>query len=95
MKSSQNFHCFICAQYTQTQPDHVTLVDLQNRNKFHLNYHGVGQREVFTHSRQRKDLKAQGLGLAGVPQWTESLVRFPVRAHAWVAGQVPSGATTH
>ena len=36
--------------------------------------------------------------LAGVAQWIEhglrtkgSLVRFPVRAHAWVAGQVPSG----
>ena len=36
--------------------------------------------------------------LAGVAQWIESglrtkgsPVRFPVRAHAWVAGQVPSG----
>ena len=35
--------------------------------------------------------------LAGVAQWVEhqptnqvSLVQFPVRAHAWVAGQVPS-----
>ena len=45
--------------------------------------------------------------LAGVSQWLNtglqskgSLVQFPVRAHAWVAGQVPSrgdtqGATTH
>ena len=38
------------------------------------------------------------LALAGVAQWIElglrtkgSPVRFPVRAHAWVAGQVPSG----
>ena len=37
------------------------------------------------------------IALAGVVQWIEcglwtkgSLVRFPVRAHAWVAGQVPS-----
>ena len=37
------------------------------------------------------------LALAGIAQWIEcglgtkrSLVRFPVRAHAWVAGQVPS-----
>ena len=36
--------------------------------------------------------------LAGVAQWIEhglqtkgSLVQFPVRAHAWVAGQIPSG----
>ena len=35
--------------------------------------------------------------LAGVAQWIEcrlqtkgSLVQFPVRAHAWVVGQVPS-----
>ena len=35
--------------------------------------------------------------LAGVAQWVESglqtkrsCVRFPVKAHAWVAGQVPS-----
>ena len=37
----------------------------------------------------------QGLALADVAQWTECQpvnpkVRFPVRAHAWVAGQVPS-----
>ena len=39
------------------------------------------------------------LALAGVGQWIEcrlrtkeSRVRFPVRARAWVAGQVPSGA---
>ena len=38
------------------------------------------------------------LALAGVAQWIERglqtrglLVRFPVRAQAWVAGQVPSG----
>ena len=38
------------------------------------------------------------LFLAGIAQWIEprlrtreSLVRFPVRAHAWVVGQVPSG----
>ena len=43
-------------------------------------------------------LKTQALTLAGVAQWIEhrlrtkgSLGRFPVRAHAWVAGQVPSG----
>ena len=37
-------------------------------------------------------------GLAGVAQWIErglqtkgSLVLFPVGAHAWVAGPVPSG----
>ena len=42
---------------------------------------------------QRKECFA----LAGVAQWIEhwpvnqrSLVRFPVRAHAWVVGQVPS-----
>ena len=36
--------------------------------------------------------------LAGIAQWIEHglqtkrlLVQFPVRAHAWVAGQVPSG----
>ena len=36
------------------------------------------------------------LALAGIPQWIEhwpanqrSPDRFPVRAHAWVAGQVP------
>ena len=36
--------------------------------------------------------------LAGIAQWIECglrtkglLVRFPVRAHAWVAGQAPSG----
>ena len=35
---------------------------------------------------------------AGVAQWIDcglqtkgSLVRFPVRAHAWVVGQIPSG----
>ena len=45
--------------------------------------------------------------LAGIAQWIErglwtkgSLVRFPVRVHAWVVGQVPSRggeweATTH
>ena len=35
--------------------------------------------------------------LAGVAQWIEcwpqSLVQFPVRAHAWVAGHVPSGGS--
>ena len=38
------------------------------------------------------------LALAGVAQWTEhrlqtkgSQVQIPVRAHAWVAGRVPSG----
>ena len=38
------------------------------------------------------------LALAGVAQWIEhglgtkgSPVQFPVRAHAWVAGQVPNG----
>ena len=37
------------------------------------------------------------LALAGVAQWIKHwpvdrkvLVQFPVRAHAWVAGQVPS-----
>ena len=36
------------------------------------------------------------IALAGVAQWTEHwlqtkgfLVQFPVRAHAWVGGQVP------
>ena len=39
--------------------------------------------------------KKQG-DLAGVAQWIEcgqtkgSLVKFPVRAHTWVVGQVPS-----
>ena len=28
-------------------------------------------------------------GLNVIPQTKRSLVRFPVRAHAWVAGQVP------
>ena len=51
-------------------------------------------------------LKKQEAALAGVAQWIEywlrtkgSRVRVPVRAQAWVAGQVPSGAmgkaTTH
>ena len=38
------------------------------------------------------------VALAGVAQWIEhglqtkeSSVQFPVRAHAWVAGHVPSG----
>ena len=38
------------------------------------------------------------MALADVAQWIErglrtkgSQVRFPVRAHAWVVGQVPSG----
>ena len=38
------------------------------------------------------------MALAGVAQWIEcglktkgSQVRFPVRAHAWIAGQIPSG----
>ena len=38
------------------------------------------------------------MALAGVAQWIEHglqtkglPVRFPVRAHAWVVGQVPSG----
>ena len=42
--------------------------------------------------------KKMSLFLAGVAQWIEhrlwtkgSPVRSPVRAHAWVAGQVPSG----
>ena len=42
--------------------------------------------------------KSRFTAVAGVAQWIEcglqtkgSLVRFPVRAHAWVAGQVPSG----
>ena len=42
-------------------------------------------------------VKKYRLALAGVAQWIEhglrtkgSLVRFPVKAHAWVAGQVPS-----
>ena len=46
-----------------------------------------------------KRLSTKGiLTLAGVAQWTEcglwtkrSPVQFPVRAHAWVVGQVPSG----
>ena len=40
-------------------------------------------------------------GLAGVAQWNERrpanqrvAIRFPVRAHAWVAGQVPSKGRT-
>ena len=43
-------------------------------------------------------LKVSYLALAGVAQWIERglqtkglPVRFPIRAHAWVAGQVPSG----
>ena len=46
------------------------------------------------------------MALAGVAQWIEcglrtkgSQVQFPVRAHAWIAGQIPSGgmgeATPH
>ena len=42
-------------------------------------------------------IKTELRALAGVAQWIEyglwiqgSLVRFPVRVHAWVAGQVPS-----
>ena len=42
-------------------------------------------------------LKNRALALAGVAQWIECwpalkgpLVQFPVRAHAWVAGWVPS-----
>ena len=38
-------------------------------------------------------------GLSSVLQSKGLLVQFPVRVHAWVAGQVPSGgmqdATTH
>ena len=41
--------------------------------------------------------KKISLALAGVAQWIEcglrtkgSLVQFPVRAHAWIVGQVPS-----
>ena len=43
-------------------------------------------------------LKIRNLALAGVLQWVEHRlgtkglpVQFPVRAHAWVVGQVPSG----
>ena len=43
-------------------------------------------------------IKRNKLSLADVAQWLSvglktkgSLVRFPVRAHAWVIGQVPSG----
>ena len=42
--------------------------------------------------------KYVSIALAGVAQWIEhwlrtkgSLVQFPVRAHAWVVGQVSSG----
>ena len=45
-----------------------------------------------------KTQSEQQNALAGVAQWIEcrlqtkgSPVRFPVRAHAWVAGQVPRG----
>ena len=44
-------------------------------------------------------LKRMRFALAGVAQWIECsprtkglLVRFPGRAHTWVAGQVPEGA---
>ena len=47
---------------------------------------------------RNKNSKKMRRALAGVAQWIEHglqtkglLVRFPVRAHAWVAGQVPSG----
>ena len=47
---------------------------------------------------QAEDEKFPGVTLAGVAQWIERrlrtkglLVQFLVRAHAWVAGQVPSG----
>ena len=43
-------------------------------------------------------VKKLKIALAGVAQWIEcrlqtkgSPVRFPVRAHAWVSGQVPGG----
>ena len=46
-------------------------------------------------------LKKKKNHLAGVAQWIERglqskglPVRFPVRAHVWVAGQVPSGGHT-
>ena len=38
-----------------------------------------------------RDSQKVKTALAGVAQWTECQpVRFPVGAHAWVAGQVPS-----
>ena len=47
-----------------------------------------------------KKKKKKKKALAGVAQWIEhglwtkgSPVQFPIRAHAWVVGQVPSGAT--
>ena len=46
----------------------------------------------------KESIKVKERALAGVAQWIEcglqtkgSLVQFPVRAHAWVVGQVPSG----
>ena len=47
---------------------------------------------------EKKKKKKSTAALAGVAQWIKrglqtkgSLVRFPVRAHAWVAGQLPIG----
>ena len=57
--------------------------------------YGLGKLEF---SVREKVIKKLNNALAGVAQWIErrlwtkgSPARFPVRAHAWVGGQVPSG----
>ena len=51
-------------------------------------------------AKEDSDLRKIVAALAGVAQWTEHglrtkglLVRFLVRAHAWVVGQVPNRGT--
>ena len=52
----------------------------------------------FLRKKKKNMLKLSRVALAGVAPWIELglrtkglQVRFPVRAHAWVAGQVPIG----
>ena len=65
-----------------------------NTNIFSRNY-TIFTTKIFKLLRFSKEIK---IALASVAQWMEhrlqtkgSPVRFPVRAYAWVAGQVPSG----
>ena len=53
---------------------------------------------LFAQPHQNYNQNIEQRALAGVAQWIEhdlqtkgSPVQFPVRAHAWLAGQVPSG----
>ena len=62
-----------------------------------LNYPcGPGLKRAYKWSQMRKDIFYNS-ALTGVAQWIEHrpvnqgwLVQFPVRAHAWVVGQVPN-----